>query len=334
VSRLPLEWMPAAAYGGPFRPPAATFLTAHSTESENTTAMAEALAGPNWFGGPKAGTSSHKIVDVDSICEGVHRGTVAYHAGPGGNTWGIAYEFCGRASWSAAKWREPAQLQMLRNAAPHMADDLIAITGSRAAAQAACRWLSIVQVAQHQHGLCTHNDIRLALGGTTHSDPGPNFPYAELLAYVQAALGDTAAGAPASASTPAAPSQEDDDMPFLFSAQGRGVGQIVGDRAIPVQDPTSHAALLTVCKQAVVSPAQFDAYFRDLTDEEPTGLELSYIVDTPSEGIWFWSGDMYYHIGAPAQVIDLEAQGANRMPISQEMHDNLKAAFGHPASTA
>lgn len=200
---LPLKWMPAAAYGGLFKAPAAAFVTVHCTESENTPAMAEALAGPNWFGGTKAGTSSHKVVDVDSICEGVKRDRVAYHAGPGGNTWGIAYEFSGRASWTAAKWREPAQLQMLRNAAPHIADDLIAITGSRAKALAAARWLSLAQVAQHANGLCTHNDIRLALGGTTHSDPGPNFPYAELLAYVQAELNPT--------------TEEDDMDPALVS---------------------------------------------------------------------------------------------------------------------
>jgi hypothetical protein len=192
---LPLKWMPAAAHGGAFTGGAPVGLAVHSTESENTPAMAEALAGPNWFGGSKAGTSAHKVVDVDSICEGVKRTIIAYHAGPGGNVIAIAYEFCGRAGWSAAKWREPAQLQMLRNAAPHMADDLRAI-GSPA------RWLSLAQLAAVARskrpadgGLFTHNDIRLALGGTTHSDPGQNFPYAELLAYVQAELAGTSTAA-------------------------------------------------------------------------------------------------------------------------------------------
>lgn len=223
MSTLPLKWMPAAAHGGPFKAPAATCVVIHSTESENTPGMAEALMGPGWFGGPKAGTSTHKTVDVDSICEGVKRTTVAYHAGPGGNTWGIAYEFCGRASWSAAKWREPAQLQMLRNAAPHIADDLAAIAGGRAEALEAARWLSLVQLARHEHGLCTHNDIRLALGGTTHSDPGPNFPYAELLAYVRAELGDTP-----SPRTGAAVTILGDDMPTVMQSASKPPILVVG----------------------------------------------------------------------------------------------------------
>lgn len=213
MAKLPLKWMAAKAFGGLFKRPAPTCVVVHCTESENTPAMAEALAGPGWFGGSKAGTSSHKVVDVDSICEGVHRSNVAYHAGPGGNTVGIAYEFCGRASWSAARWREPAQLQMLANAAPHIADDLIAITGSRAAALAKARWLSLVQLAGREHGLCTHNDVRLALGGTTHTDPGPNFPYAELLALVVAELGGQTA--------PAAPTVKEPDVSILSIAPGQ-----------------------------------------------------------------------------------------------------------------
>jgi len=193
VTAAALRWMPAKAYGGLFKPPAAAFVVIHCTESDNGAGTAESLAGPNWFGGP-AGTSAHRMFDRDSGVEMVRRTLVAFHAGPQGNTWGRSYEFCGRASWSAAKWREPAQLQMLRLAAPHIADDLIEITGSRASALAAARWLSLVQVFRKDHGLCTHNDIRLALGGTTHSDPGPNFPYAELLAMVRAELGEQPVG--------------------------------------------------------------------------------------------------------------------------------------------
>lgn len=154
---LPLKWMPAYSHGGAFTAGFPTVVVVHCTESDNTPAMAEALAGPGWFGGAKAGTSAHKVVDVDSICEGVHRTTVAWHAGPGGNVRGIAYEFCGRASWTAAQWRAPAQLQMLRNAAPHIADDLRAIG-------APARWLSLAQLAAHAKGMCSHNDVRLALG--------------------------------------------------------------------------------------------------------------------------------------------------------------------------
>jgi N-acetyl-anhydromuramyl-L-alanine amidase AmpD len=187
-----LRWSPAAATGGPFTPGNPAFVTIHCTESDNNPGTAESLAGPNWFGGPKAGTSAHRIFDRDSGVEMVRRTTVAYHAGPKGNTHGLSYEFCGRAAWSAAQWRAPEQLAMLRTAAPHIADDLRSIAAARKVEPLGiARWLSVVQVAQRQPGLCTHNDIRLAFPGTTtHSDPGPNFPYAELLGYVRDQLGD------------------------------------------------------------------------------------------------------------------------------------------------
>lgn len=175
---VPLTWMPAYAHGGAFTAGKPIGVVVHSTESDDGPGSAEAIAGSGWFGGPKAGTSAHKIVDQNSICEGVKRNVIAWHVGPGGNGLYVGYEFCGRAGWSAAQWRAPEQLQMLRNAAPYIADDL-RYCGAPA------RWLSLAQVAAKQPGLLTHNDVRLALGGTTHSDPGPNFPYAELLSYVQ-----------------------------------------------------------------------------------------------------------------------------------------------------
>jgi N-acetyl-anhydromuramyl-L-alanine amidase AmpD len=176
-----LPYVPAAAHGGPLTK--AAFVVIHCTESDNAAGTAEALAGPGWFGGPKAGTSAHRIFDRDSGVEMVRVSTVAYHAGPGGNSYGRSYELCGRASWSAEKWREEPQLAMLRAAAPYIAADLRDLN-------APARWLSVAQVAARAGGMCTHNDVRLALGGTTHSDPGPNFPYAELLEMVQQALTD------------------------------------------------------------------------------------------------------------------------------------------------
>lgn len=215
----PLRWMPAAARGGLFRPPAATFVVIHCTESDNNAGTAESLAGPNWFGGP-AGTSAHRMFDRDSGVEMVRGSNVAFHAGPGGNTWGRSYEFCGRVAWSTARWRAPEQLAMLQLAAPYIAQDLVEITGSRTAALAACRWLSVAQVAQKAPGLCTHNDIRLALGGTSHTDPGPNFPYAELLAYVRAELTGTT---PTGGATGTAKPPLEDDMPSTVIDPGQAV---------------------------------------------------------------------------------------------------------------
>lgn len=177
-----MAWMPAYSFGGPYGPGLPLGVAVHSTESDNGPSVAEAIAGPGWFGGAAAGTSAHKIADQNSIVEGVRRNTVAWALGPGGNGLYLSYEFCGRAGWSPAQWRAPENLAMLALAAPHIADDLQAC-GATAA------WLSLAQIGQRQRGLLSHNDVRLVWGGTTHSDPGPSFPYGELLTYVRAALG-------------------------------------------------------------------------------------------------------------------------------------------------
>ena len=216
-----LRWMPADSYGGKLT---ATVVVIHCTESDNLAGTAESLAGPNWFGkGGPATTSAHKMFDRDSGVEMVRRTVVAYHAGPKGNTIGISYELCGRAGWTKAKWREAPQLDMLRRAAPHIADDLRAIG-------APARWLTLTQLAAGQRGLCTHNDVRLALGGTTHSDPGPNFPYAELLTYVREAM------------------TEEDDVPYTPDQFKKMVWEVL------MQDDVQTAIAKRVVSQELDSP--------------------------------------------------------------------------------
>lgn len=211
----PLKWMPAYSHGGKYTAGNPIGVAVHSTEGPNGPGAAEAVAGPGWFGGPAAGTSAHKIVDQDSICEGVHRDTVAWALGPNGNGLYISYEFSGYAGWDAATWQSPAQLNMLQIGAQHIAEDLQAIG-------APAQWLSVSQVAARQKGLLTHNDVRLALGGTTHSDPGPNFPFAILLGYVQAYMGGPAP-APAPAPAPSRPPV----APWVLPA-GQWLGNVTG----------------------------------------------------------------------------------------------------------
>jgi hypothetical protein len=195
----PLKWMPAYSHGGKYGAGTPLGVAVHSTEGPNGPGAAEAVAGPGWFGGSKAGTSAHKIVDQNSICEGVRRDTVAWALGAGGNGLYISYEFSGYASWDAATWRQPAQLSMLQIAAQHIADDLKAIG-------APARWLSVAQAAARQKGLLTHNDVRLAFPGTTtHSDPGAHFPYAELLGYVLSYMAPAPAPKPVPKPAPARP---------------------------------------------------------------------------------------------------------------------------------
>lgn len=137
---------------------------------------ARALA--NWFarspanGGP--GTSATDIFDpVEGILM-VAPTTIPYHCGPKGNGRGTGSEHCGSVNLTKAQWLTDRAKKMLDRSARAAAQE----AHRRKWTLAQCRWLTVSEVARFVAGFCTHNDIRLALGGTTHSDPGPNFPYA------------------------------------------------------------------------------------------------------------------------------------------------------------
>jgi hypothetical protein len=168
--------IPAAAHGGRFSPDPPPFIVIHSTEGPMSPGNARALA-ENWFGRPKseggAGTSATDIFDPREGITMLDDHTVPYHCGPAGNGLGAGDEHCGRVSMPPEQWMSPDGQAMLDRSARRNAQRAHA----RGWGLAQCRWLSLTEVRNHVAGFCTHNDIRLALGGTTHSDPGPNFPY-------------------------------------------------------------------------------------------------------------------------------------------------------------
>lgn len=138
---------------------------------------ARALA-TNWFGRSKAdggaGTSATDIFDpVDGVTMlGEH--TIPFHVGPVGNGLSTGSEHCGSVNLTTDQWLSPDGKAMLDRSARRQAQR----AHTRGWSLADCRWLTITEVASRKvHGFCTHNDIRLALGGTTHTDPGRNFPY-------------------------------------------------------------------------------------------------------------------------------------------------------------
>jgi hypothetical protein len=126
------------------------------------------------------GTSSHYYVDANSITQSLTTELGANHAGSTtGNRHAISYEITGVNGWSRARWMSSVAWSLL---ARQIARD--------------CRKHGIVPqlltVAQMQDGkatgIVTHDLMRRAWHGTTHTDPGPNFPLDHLLALVKAEL--------------------------------------------------------------------------------------------------------------------------------------------------
>src|SRR5690606_34749342 len=117
--------------------------------------------------------SSHYYVDHDSIVQSLDTDLRAFHAGSKiGNDRAIAYEITGLATLSEQKWLESVAWPLLVR---QMRRDM-------AAHGIAPRRLTVEQMkAGRLSGVVTHNDMRLAWGGTDHTDPGPNFPMDHLL---------------------------------------------------------------------------------------------------------------------------------------------------------
>jgi N-acetylmuramoyl-L-alanine amidase/Putative peptidoglycan binding domain len=141
-------------------------IVVHSAEIGEFWSSAEAVASYFHMGPPKP-VSSHLVVDVDSIVRCVPDEHIAFHAPP--NELSIGIEQAGYAKQTRDEWLDPYGLKMLRLVAR-----LIRVESERWSIPLV--WLSPDELRLGGRGLCTHNDVRLAFGQTTHVDPGPNYP--------------------------------------------------------------------------------------------------------------------------------------------------------------
>ncbi len=148
----------------------------HSVESGMTPGIGESLM-TGWWRNPDNKSSVHGIADPRDYCSSVPESSRAWHCGAGNPT-SVGIEHSGRAAFSKDDWLTVAAVKMLNNSARNTA---------RIAKRhdIPLRWLSVAEVKANAKGFCTHNDMRLARGGTTHTDPGPNFPYALYMQLVQ-----------------------------------------------------------------------------------------------------------------------------------------------------
>ncbi|HEX6970273.1 MAG TPA: N-acetylmuramoyl-L-alanine amidase [Micromonosporaceae bacterium] len=123
--------------------------------------------------------SSHYCADNNSVIQCVRLGDVAYTVGnTAGNYRGINWEFAGFARQTREQWLDDFGVAMFRQAAPYIRADAekYGIPLKRC---------SVDDLKARRKGITSHNDLRLAYGGTTHTDPGPNFPWDEFMAIIQ-----------------------------------------------------------------------------------------------------------------------------------------------------
>lgn len=169
-----------------------TFVVIHDAETPLVDSYVQAIAG-YFQRGPAAGTSAHHMVGPRTWLQLLPEDVVAYAAGPKANPRGIHVEQTGYARFTRAQWTSQDGLAQVAR----MADCV----------RAAClrwgipmRWCTDQQLrdaaaGRALGGLTTHAQVTRVLGGTTHTDPAPNYPGDLLLAALLSG-GNDMAGVP------------------------------------------------------------------------------------------------------------------------------------------
>lgn len=167
-------------YAGPARNYGTSSLAKWYIAVHNTSNTASAEDEADYARRRTDNISSHYYADADTIIQMLDTKLQAWHAGSTqGNQHAISYEFTGLNSWTREKWLanvdwDKAARQMARDCKAHDID---------------AKTLTIAQMNDGRStGIVTHDQMRRAWGGTTHTDPGPNFPMDHLLAKVRAEL--------------------------------------------------------------------------------------------------------------------------------------------------
>jgi len=162
-----------------------------------------------YFAGGQAGGSAHYIVDASGAEEHcVPDDVVAFHAPP--NQGSIGIEICADPSYTRDQWLSPQVWPAVQAAARRARElcDRFKLPRNR---------LLPANLLAGQRGVCAHVDVSNAWRQSTHWDTGPNFPWPEFMAEVNAA--------PAPVPSPV-PSEED-DMPQAVSAHVPAGGELV-----------------------------------------------------------------------------------------------------------
>jgi N-acetyl-anhydromuramyl-L-alanine amidase AmpD len=154
----------------------------------NTSNDASDTAEADWATRRPDGTSAHVYVDGDSATQSVDTDDKTGHAGSAqGNENAISFELTGANGWTRQQWLANIEWNLLGRVAAaiirhHWPDGSFQV-----------RRVSVAEMKANPKikAIYGHDDMRLAWGGTTHTDPGPGFPWDHLVAVIKAALNQT-----------------------------------------------------------------------------------------------------------------------------------------------
>lgn len=131
------------------------------------------------------GTSSHFYCDKDSVIQSIDTDKKAGHAGSSyGNENAIAFEITGSNASSRTWWLTNVAWKKLAQVIAYMIKHDPDLAGFQ------IRRATVAEMKANPKikAFYGHDDMRRAWGGTTHTDPGTNFPWDKLIAEVKKAL--------------------------------------------------------------------------------------------------------------------------------------------------
>lgn len=172
---IPVDGAVVAPNNGGRRSGPLTFGVLHDAETPLRAGFAASIA--RYFA-TSAPTSCHYMVDPAETWGVLPDDRIAWHCG-NGNPRSLAVEQAGYASFTRAQWlTDDGHAQLARVAG--------IVRGARDRYGIAARWMSDAELlAAHRGqivgGWATHDQCRRVLGGTVHTDPMPNYPFAELM---------------------------------------------------------------------------------------------------------------------------------------------------------
>lgn len=133
------------------------------------------------------GISSHFYVDENSVTQSLDTEDRAGHAGSNiGNNNSIAWEFTGGNARSRTWWLENIAWDKVGEVMAYTIKNDPDYRGFQV------RRASVQEMRSNPRvkAFYGHDDMRMAWGGTTHTDPGPNFPWDRLFVAVNKYLED------------------------------------------------------------------------------------------------------------------------------------------------
>jgi N-acetyl-anhydromuramyl-L-alanine amidase AmpD len=155
-------------------------LVVHDMEFPERITAAEDVA--RYFQAPDKPSSCHVCVDSDSVIQCVRDSYVAF-AAPGANHDGIQIELAGYGNQTSGQWRDKYSIAMLA-------------IGADVLAQYALKYsiplihLSNEELRVGKKGVIGHYQASEVYHKSTHTDPGPSFPWPRFMLTAQAFLSE------------------------------------------------------------------------------------------------------------------------------------------------